>query len=565
MSLDPKEAAAADAPYDVAVIQMSDFRLPGGTTSSVAEEVRAQSLAGISTAMIHVAGSVTNYPNAWSAHIRKVIGLPNVRLHPVQAPLRARVLIIRHPTVLQSTRMPLTAITADTVVIVANHAAVDAAGTWHYDVAATDDRARRIFGKVPIWAPIGPVVREAIQKQKSQVPLREKDWLNVFALDAVPKPRTGWVGSRPIIGRHSRPQLGKWPDKGKDILAAYPADAAYEVKILGGAQVAEKLLGYIPASWEVIPFGGENPDDFLQRIDFWVYMHHPDLREAFGRAAMEALAAGCVAIMPPYLEELFGDAALYAKPTGVRALLDEYSADTQKFLAQSQRAQEFARSFSPEMHIQRLRELGVEGPVSPPRSSALTQENPATLELAAPPAVVDHTVPGPTATRILAVTETTSDAMTVLPTSGAGQSPSEKALAGNRVVEPPNFRTAWVLVGDWSPTVAIPEHALFVPSVSRMNMSETEGAAWLCARVQNIAAQVIPAHVVYCGAAPPQGLLQYLNGAAVQKTWLQTSRGDKDTKPISESTVAAVGTFHQVVTMDSADGRAIRRQLGWTA
>ncbi|RHZ90440.1 glycosyltransferase family 1 protein, partial [Cereibacter sphaeroides] len=136
----------------------------------------------------------------------------------------------------------------------------------------------------------------------------------------------------------------------------------YQVRVLGGADVAEKLLGYVPANWEVIPFGGEDPAIFLKEIDFWVYMHHPDLKEAFGRAAMEALAAGCVAVMPPYMQELFGDAALYAKPDGVQQLVDEYSADLDKFLTQSRRAQEFAREFSPEMHLQRLYELGVQQP-----------------------------------------------------------------------------------------------------------------------------------------------------------------------------------------------------------
>src|SRR5699024_96608 len=215
-------------------------------------------------------------------------------------------------------------------------------------------------GVEPVWPPIGPVVRGTMLQQTRQIPFREQDWVNIFALDDEVQPRTGFLQQTPVLGRHSRPQPGKWPKTGRDILAAYPDSTDYIVRVLGGADVAEHLLGYVPSNWEVIPFGGEDPEKFLRRIDFWVYMHHPDLKEAFGRAAMEALAAGCVAIMPPYMEELFGDAALSARPHEVTGLVDDYFADRQKFLQQSAKAQEFARGFSPQMHIERLRELGVQ-------------------------------------------------------------------------------------------------------------------------------------------------------------------------------------------------------------
>src|SRR5699024_10521356 len=195
--------------YDVDVIQMSDFRLPGGTTSSIAEEVRAQSAAGLSTALVHVAGAVTNYPLGWSAHIRGALDLPNVRLCTPHTRLRAKVLVIRHPTVLLSTRISLESIQADHIVLVANHAAIDAAGTQHYDMAATDAKARATFGKAPIWSPIGPVVRGTMLEQTQDIPLRETDWFNIFNFPEAFEQRTGFVEDRPVIGRHSRLQRGK--------------------------------------------------------------------------------------------------------------------------------------------------------------------------------------------------------------------------------------------------------------------------------------------------------------------------------------------------------------------
>lgn len=507
--------------YDVDVIQMSDFRLPGGTTSSIAEEVRAQSEAGISTAMIHIAGSVTNYPNGWSSHIRKVVGLPGVRLCTPHTPLRAKVLVVRHPTVLFSTRTSLANIHADHIVVVANHAAIDAAGTQHYDVAATDAKVREVFGKAPIWSPIGPVVRGTILQQTREIPLREVDWFNVFNFPGQIQERTGFVEDKPVIGRHSRPQPGKWPNTGQDILAAYPASVDYQVRVLGGAQIAQKLLGYVPQNWEVIPFGGEDPVEFLQRIDFWVYMHHPDLKEAFGRAAMESLAAGCVAVMPPYMEELFGDAALYAEPQQVRALIDEYAADREKFLAQSRRAQDFARSFSPQMHVERLAELGA----VPSADDFLAR--PAQQVLAA---------------------ERPEDQGPVLFLMDGEQPEQDLETFSRAYAAVPQAQ--WATVGEQVHPDFTPEDSLFISSACRMNMAEDVWNAYFTKRLETLTSRQRPQRVVYSGSLPPQSLLQWLKAEPAQKTWVQQPLRSAD---LGEKAIQAALSFHTVLAPDVSD------------
>lgn len=501
--------------YDVDVIQMSDLRLPGGTTSSIAEEVRAQSAAGLSTALIHLAGAVTNYPLGWSAHIRRILDLPGVRLCTPHARLTARVLVIRHPTVFLSTRISLENIQADHIVLVANHAAIDGAGTQHYDMAATDAKARAIFGKAPIWSPIGPVVRGTMLEQTRRIPLRETDWFNIFDFPEAFEQRTGFVEDRPVIGRHSRPQRGKWPDSGDDILAAYPDSSAYRVRILGGAQIAQRLIGHVPKSWEVIPFGGEDPMEFLRRIDFWVYMHHPDLKEAFGRAAMESLAAGCVAIMPSYMEELFGDAALYAQPQQVTALIDEYGADTEKFLAQSRKAQDFAHSFSPQMHIDRLAELG----------ATPTHQQPSTREAHRLDA---GGTPRPEAGRTLVVT--------------IGNQ-SEKALEAFAEVHGTDD-LVWASVGD--DTRAEQDHhvSLFISSARRLNMDDDDWNDYFAARLEDLLAWVSADRVIYSGGLPPQSLIDSLAGAPVEKVWIRQPIHDLES---GDQAIRTALNFHTVV------------------
>lgn len=338
---------------------LSDLRLPGGTTASIAEEVRAQAEAGITTALIHAQSGITNTATGFSRHIQPLLGQQGVHVVSPRAPLHTRLLVIRHPQVIATAAAEFSGITAEQVVIVANHPAADSQGAQQYDVAAADAAVRQRFGTAPVWAPISPVVRASLTEQPHAVQLAQQDWVNIFGTQVTTAPRAGFLGQKPVIGRHSRPQKEKWPQAPEHILAAYPDSADYMVKILGGAEIPKQILGHTPQHWQVVPFGGAEPAEFLQGIDFWVYMHHPGWREAFGRAIIEALAAGCLVVLPPYLSAIFGDAALYAEPAQVRALVDRYWEDSAAFLEQSRRGQQFAAEHGPQRHLSRLAELGI--------------------------------------------------------------------------------------------------------------------------------------------------------------------------------------------------------------
>lgn len=513
-----------DGRYDVDVIQLSDFRLPGGTTSSIAEEVRAQSEAGISTALVHAAGTITNHPHPWSAHIRGILDLPHVQVATHRERLHAKLLVIRHPTVIWSTRATFDHLSADEVVIVVNHAAVDAAGTRHYPVEDTDRRVRELFGKEPIWAPIGPVVRGTVLEQTTRVPLREQDWVNIFRTPEGVQERTGFLGDVPIIGRHSRPEPGKWPATRRDIRAAYPNSEKYRVEILGGAWAAEKILRGRPEHWHVIPFGGEDPMRFLQRIDFWVYMHHPDLKEAFGRAAMEALAAGCVAIMPPYMKELFGDAALYATPQQVTGIVDSLWKDPQRFLEQSRRAQEFARAFRPQMHIDRLAALDVHAPAQPPQDRVLA--TPARLS-------------GPT----------------LLLSTDAAAAPTAAELAER--LRTPRRPTAWVQVAE-RPDAHAAGAAVTVLDAQALRMTDSAWQQYLAQRLSQLIGALRPGRVVIVGARFHTGALRAAQTAASSRFWVRPP----DSGALDEEQMASAGRFTRVFSAEEAeDLDALVRQI----
>ena len=546
--------------YDVDVIHLSDFRLPGGTTSSISEEVRVQSEVGLTTALVHAASSITNYPNAWSAHMQKILGLPRVHVASARSRLHAKVLVIRHPTVIYSAKPNFEGISADTVVVVVNHAAIDAGGTEHYPVEATDRRVRELFGKEPIWAPIGPVVRQTVLQQTTRVPLRETDWVNVFGMPDHLGERTGFISDKPVIGRHSRPQPGKWPATAKDIRAAYPESDAFYVEILGGAQVAESKLKYVPRRWNVIPFGGEDPYHFLSRIDFWVYMHHPDLKEAFGRAAMEAMAAGCVAIMPPYMEDLFGDAGLYATPGQVQKLVTSLYADPERFLQMSHRAQQFARGFRPHAHIERLEELGVH----PPDPSTIVEDRTPTLtagrasrrnvlvlsgddvaarDVAARDAAA-HDTPAPDG----APHETAP-----YDTAPHGTAPNDTAGFVEALRDRSDRLVHMRISGDAAPHGETADPAVIVATAEAMNAPDAEWQEYVSQRIARMGDVVEPSDVVVIGDCLSDGVVRGMHQLTGMRSWVRPGPG----RAQDESSLAYQGQFSRVLTAGDESAAAL--------
>ena len=209
-----------------------------------------------------------------------------------------------------------------------------------------------------VWAPVGPAVRRQFGALHDSPPLFDHDWYGVLDLRLWRVPRNGPLESRPVIGRHSRPDALKWPDDAATILAAYPDDPSYIVRILGGGPFLRDLVGMYPPNWQVWPFNAIPPERFLSTVDFFVYFHHSQWVEAFGRSIVEAMASGAVAILPRQFETLFGEGAIYAEPSEVRDLVRQLHADRRGFVRQSRRALALVgERFGTVAHVKRLREL----------------------------------------------------------------------------------------------------------------------------------------------------------------------------------------------------------------
>ena len=370
-----RDAPAAQAADRVDVVIVSDFRFPGGTSQSNAEEIKALARSGYSVGLVQVASPTLKRDHPVNPAIRACLDAGLARWMPAGRSARARLAVVRHPTVLQTPdRFP--AVEAERLVVIVNQAPVEVRdGRVLYDLVSCQAAARRHLRTIGTWFPIGPLVREAIRGIPGVTDVAADDWHNIIDLDEWRVERRGWASDRPVIGRHSRDGVEKWPDDARELRLAYPDDGSVTVRVLGGAAHAEKLLGGVPASWEVLPFNSMSRRDFLAGLDFFVYYHHPGLAEAFGRAILEAIATGAVAILPPHFEVLFGDGAIYARPEEVQGVIRELYADRARYQEQSRRGVEMvARRFSYPAHVRRVEAL-----LAPPATVAAAPSAGATI------------------------------------------------------------------------------------------------------------------------------------------------------------------------------------------
>jgi hypothetical protein len=344
------------APYDIIVI--GDFRFPGGTSTAVAEELRAQAAAGYRTGLIQLKGPVLKFPHPINPRIRACLDEGLADLLDPEATVAARLVLAHHPSIF--THLPRRAlrIEAEARLLVVQHPPLDGLGQPSYDCAAIHRHAEAVLGGDVLWAPIGPAVRAQFAAMDEPPPLFPSDWYGVIEPRRWQVARNGPLEAHPVIGRHSRPDPLKWPDDLATTLAVYPDDPSFIVRILGGGPFLRGLLGVYPRNWQVWPFNAIPPKRFLSTIDFFVYYHHSQWVEAFGHTVIEAMASGAVVILPHHFEALFGEGAIYAEPQEVRAWVRALHADRRAFLEQSRAGCALvAQRFGHRAHVERVRGL----------------------------------------------------------------------------------------------------------------------------------------------------------------------------------------------------------------
>jgi glycosyltransferase involved in cell wall biosynthesis/UDP:flavonoid glycosyltransferase YjiC (YdhE family) len=339
---------------------IGDLRFPGGTGAVIAHEIAACCLAGYRCGVINVKAAVLHYPHPINPKIRRLIDDGKVDLLDPEAAFDCVLCLVYHPQTL--THLPLNPfkIRAEIKRLVVNHPCLDGRGKPFYDWTAIVRHAEALLDGEVQWTPVGPMVRRQWPRLTSPPPLADHDWPGIIDSKAWRQEMEAAAvhdrsNGRIVIGRHSRPDPMKWPDTREQLLEIYPADPEIDVKILGGGPFLEELADPMPPHWQVWAFNQLDSQELLRNIDLFIYYHHSQWVEAFGIAILEALAAGCVTLLPPHFEEVFGSAALYATPAEVADEIERLTRSPEIRRRQRAEAIDVVQDrFSYEAHRQRL-------------------------------------------------------------------------------------------------------------------------------------------------------------------------------------------------------------------
>ncbi|MCD0443768.1 glycosyltransferase [Glycomyces sp. A-F 0318] len=334
------------------VVFCLDWRPFGGPQKSTMEEIRALRAEGRSVAVMHLESwrHMTSEDRLYCEPIQRWIndGVDGVAGNTLEQVLVTDdvvcdLLVLRYPPILQFRSGERSGVRPERMVVLANQAPAERDGSdIRYIPDACHDNATEMFGVEPLWVPQGPQVREALG-DLSPGRLADFDMPGILDTAAIAPARTGFRSVLPVVGRHSRDDATKWP-AAADLPLIYPGDGRWDVRVMGGVKSVARITGQAPPpAWTCYGFNETDVDSFLYQLDFWIYFPHPNQYEAFGRAVLEALAAGCVTVLPPRFEPTFGDAALYCEPSEVAGLVEAHYADPDRFLARSALAQQRVR------------------------------------------------------------------------------------------------------------------------------------------------------------------------------------------------------------------------------
>jgi|GEM_PF-1854388 len=344
------------------VVIASDFRLPGGSSASSAEEIQAQKENGLTTGLVQIPIYEINTARTLNERVARLVDGERVEMIVYGEEVTCDLLIVRHPWILQERTTLLPRVKARDVRVIVNQPPkrdYSDTGETLYDIETCAARCSEYFGTSGVWHPIGPLVREALldhhQRELRHIDLDPEDWPNIINLAEWQRKDYRRPSSSIRIGRHSRDAYVKWPDSPETLLAAYPNREPYEVHVLGGASTPSSVLGGLPDNWHVMEFGSLDPKEFLRGIDVFVYYTHPSWVEAFGRVIIEAMAVGVPVILPYNYEKLFRNAAIYASPNDVVSIVEELVADEDRYMAHVRNAWAFVdANFGYKLHVSRI-------------------------------------------------------------------------------------------------------------------------------------------------------------------------------------------------------------------
>jgi hypothetical protein len=340
---------APPAPEAFDVVFAADLTSTGTPRISFMNDLRSCVDAGLRTAVMHL-------PTLRFADIRRrplldpvqeLVNAGKVAHLLLEDEFDADLLVVRNPSAVQYPPHAVSRGRIGRLALLAGSSPAAPFGELRYDPAACEALAERLFGLAPVWVCRNEAVRDSLRFLGADPDRIAGALLKEVVRSAGPAlPRSGFRGDLPVLGRFDYPEGHRsWPSAPEALLAAYPLGGHMDVRLMGNiAPLLERLGGNrLPANWTRYDFSGDAVRSFLHQIDFFACFPQEDVAQIPAGEVLEALAAGCVVLMPPRLRDQFGEGPVYCEPAEVPAVVAEFRADLQRFAEYSRKIQQAVR------------------------------------------------------------------------------------------------------------------------------------------------------------------------------------------------------------------------------
>ena len=301
--------------YDFDLVLAGDFREAGEVAETMASHLASLAGLGLELGLLWLRNPAVPRPTPVTGRlaelVRRHIAVP---LPPELDAVSCRVLMVYQPHLLAGALPDWPRLTAAVTLAVLCGAA-DLRGSALELGAAAGAIAERLSRRQH-WCPATPQIRAQCQEHLGGLELHPHDLPPLEPISAWRTERAAPRRQRPILGRMLRPDDDGLPAKREALLAAHPAEPDLAMRFLGGTDRLAKLAQPLPPGWQLLAEGSVGARRFLSRLDAYVHFHDEPQRR-FPRGALQAMAAGRLAILPPGFRGVLGDGPVYREPDQV--------------------------------------------------------------------------------------------------------------------------------------------------------------------------------------------------------------------------------------------------------
>lgn len=310
-------------PVEVDVAYVADWRADEGVQRAALDELELLAAAGLRVGVVHIESWKYGRHGTGPFMLRLQDGLMERKWTQLRLDETAEVglLVVRDPRTVQF--LPADPCRLETQRLMLFMDESRGAGGMHaFDVESCTENARQLFRAEPLWAATRAGLPGLESARRLQRPVYEQTIPYVLSdVSWVNRPRRSSRG-RPVIGRHARDLDRAWPVDPNTIELLWPPAGAEDVWIRGSANDALEVLDVseTPKSWVLFTQRDLPARAFLNAIDFYIATSTVEAPHEV-REALEAIASGCIAILPDSFRPLLGEAAIYATPDQVPHLV----------------------------------------------------------------------------------------------------------------------------------------------------------------------------------------------------------------------------------------------------